>query len=142
MTHNVRHLDLHLDLEARFRGQLARAPRQPGMLRESWARPISAPYQKPHAADRPTLVFSPVALRSFRPARGKIYAGKSHPKFEEYKRLAVARPLTVMAEPLFRYLYQTSHCDQCRWQSPEHAQIHRECHFAGYPVNFEKSTEV
>jgi hypothetical protein len=56
---------------------------------------------------------------------------------EEYKRLVVARPLTVMAEPLFRYLYQASHCDHCRWKSSENAQIHRECHFAGHPVNFE-----
>jgi hypothetical protein len=56
---------------------------------------------------------------------------------EEYKRLAVARPLTVMAEPLFRYLYHASHCDNCRWKAAENAQIHRECHFAGHPVNFE-----
>jgi hypothetical protein len=56
---------------------------------------------------------------------------------EEYKRLAVARPLTVMAESLFNYLYQASHCDHCRWKAPENAQIHRECHFAGHPVNFE-----
>lgn len=58
----------------------------------------------------------------------------------EYKRLAVARPLTTMAEPLFRYLYQVSHCDHCRWQGLEHAQIHRECHFAGHPVNFEPAS--
>jgi hypothetical protein len=56
---------------------------------------------------------------------------------EEYKRLAVALPLTVMAEPLFKYLYQSSHCDHCRWKAPENAQIHRECQFAGHPVNFE-----
>jgi hypothetical protein len=56
---------------------------------------------------------------------------------EEYKRLAVARPLTVMAEPLFRYLYQATHCDHCRWKATENAQIHRECHYAGHPVNFE-----
>src|SRR3954452_21874304 len=56
---------------------------------------------------------------------------------EEYRRLAVDRPLTVMAEPLFRYLYQAGYCDQCRWRGSEHGQIHRECHFAGYPVNYE-----
>jgi hypothetical protein len=56
---------------------------------------------------------------------------------EEYRRLAVDRPLTVMAEPLFQYLYQAGYCDQCRWRGSEHGQIHRECHFAGYPVNFE-----
>ncbi len=56
---------------------------------------------------------------------------------EEYKRLAVDRPLTVMAEPLFRHFFQAEFCDRCRWRGPEHAQIHRECHFAGRPVNFE-----
>jgi hypothetical protein len=54
------------------------------------------------AADRPTLVFSPVALRAFRPARGRVYAGKSHPKSEEYKRLAAAGirvPECVVLQP-------------------------------------------
>jgi hypothetical protein len=57
---------------------------------------------------------------------------------EEYKRLAVDRPLTVMAEPLFRYFYEAGFCARCRWRGPHHAQIHRECHFAGYPINFEE----
>lgn len=55
----------------------------------------------------------------------------------EYQRLATDRPLTTMAPELFGWLFQASHCDQCRWQGAEHAQIQRECHFAGHPVNFE-----
>jgi hypothetical protein len=55
----------------------------------------------------------------------------------EYQRLATDQMLTTMAEPLFQALYGESHCSQCRWQGPEFAQIHRECHFAGRPVNFE-----
>jgi hypothetical protein len=57
---------------------------------------------------------------------------------EEYKRLAVDRPLTVMAEPLFRYFFESGYCRRCRWRGPEHAQIHRECHYAGRPINFEE----
>jgi hypothetical protein len=57
---------------------------------------------------------------------------------EEYKRLAVDRPLTVMAEPLFRYFFESGYCRRCRWRGSEHAQIHRECHYAGRPINFEE----
>ena len=57
---------------------------------------------------------------------------------EEYKRLAVDRPLTLMSEALFAHFYQTTYCDHCRWRGTEHAQIQRECRFAGYPVNFER----
>ena len=56
---------------------------------------------------------------------------------EEYKRLATAKPLTTMAEPLFAYFYGVTHCARCRWHGPEHAQVHRECHYAGRPINFE-----
>jgi hypothetical protein len=56
---------------------------------------------------------------------------------EEYKRLAMDRPLTAMAEPLFDHFFRESHCAHCRWRGPEHAQIHFECRFAGSPVNFE-----
>jgi hypothetical protein len=56
---------------------------------------------------------------------------------EEYKRLATARPLSLMAEPLFRHFFAASHCDRCRWRGAEHEQVHRECRFAGHPVNFE-----
>ena len=56
---------------------------------------------------------------------------------EEYKRLATDRPLSLMAEPLFRHFFETEYCDRCRWRGPEHEQIHRECRFAGQPINFE-----
>lgn len=56
---------------------------------------------------------------------------------EEYKRLAGGRPLTMMARPLFDYFFAATHCAHCRWRGEEFAQIHRECHFANRPVNFE-----
>ena len=56
---------------------------------------------------------------------------------EEYKRLATDRPLSLMAEPLFRHFFGTEYCDRCRWRGSEHEQIHRECRFAGHPINFE-----
>lgn len=55
----------------------------------------------------------------------------------EYKRLAVAKPLTKMDRNLFDHFFALTHCARCRYRGPEHAQIHSECHFAGYPVNFE-----
>ncbi len=58
---------------------------------------------------------------------------------EEYKRLALDRHLTIMNQPLFDYFYGESHCARCRWAGPAHEQIHRECRFAGYPINFEAS---
>ena len=60
---------------------------------------------------------------------------------EEYKRLATDRPLTLMAEPLFRHFFAAAYCDRCRWRGAEHEQIHRECRFAGHPVNFEPADE-
>ena len=56
---------------------------------------------------------------------------------EEYKRLALDRHLTTMNEPLFEHFYGASHCAGCRWAGPEHAQIHLECRFAGWPINYE-----
>jgi len=56
---------------------------------------------------------------------------------EEYQRLAIDRPLTMMARPLFDFFYEDEFCARCRWRESEHAQIQRECHFAGHPVNFE-----
>lgn len=56
---------------------------------------------------------------------------------EEYQRRALARPLSLMAEPLFLALFGERACRRCRWRGPEHAAIHRECRFAGYPINFE-----
>ena len=55
----------------------------------------------------------------------------------EYKRLAVDRPLSSMDERLFVHFYGHSHCDRCVYRGPGNAQIHAECFFAGYPVNFE-----
>lgn len=55
----------------------------------------------------------------------------------EYKRLAVDRPLTKMDRRLFEHFFGLTHCARCRYRGPEHAQVHSECHFAGYPVNFE-----
>ncbi len=55
----------------------------------------------------------------------------------EYKRLALDRPLTVMDQQLFDHFFAASHCARCRWAGPEHAQVHLECRFAGYPINFE-----
>lgn len=55
----------------------------------------------------------------------------------EYKRLAVDRPLTKMDQDLFDSFFALSHCARCVYRGPEHAQIHSECHFAGYPINFE-----
>ena len=54
------------------------------------------------ASRRPTLIFSPVALRAFKPLRGKIYAGCASPKFEEVTRLrdaGVRVPETVVLQP-------------------------------------------
>lgn len=55
----------------------------------------------------------------------------------EYKRLAAAQPLSRMDDRLFAYFFAESHCAHCRWRGQEHRQIHLECWFAGYPVNFE-----
>ena len=55
----------------------------------------------------------------------------------EYRRLALARPLTVMDRRLFDHFFADSHCARCRWAGPQHAQVHLECHFAGHPVNYE-----
>ncbi len=56
---------------------------------------------------------------------------------EEYKRLAADRPLSMMAEPLYRAFFETSHCKRCRWRGQDHRQIQIECRFAGHPINFE-----
>lgn len=56
---------------------------------------------------------------------------------EEYKRLALGDPLTMMSQPFFAHLYQQNFCQWCRWQGTEYEAFHRECRFAGRPVNFE-----
>jgi hypothetical protein len=58
------------------------------------------------AAERPSLVFSPMPIEGFRPLRGKIYMSRRMSKFEENRRLAgagvrvpeaiVLRPETVL----------------------------------------------
>ena len=55
----------------------------------------------------------------------------------EYRRLALARPLTLMDQGLFDHFFAASHCARCRWRGAEHTQIHFECRFAGHPVNYE-----
>lgn len=56
---------------------------------------------------------------------------------DEYKRLAGGRPLSMMALPLFEYFFSSTHCAHCKWRGEQYAQIHRECQFAGKPVNFD-----
>lgn len=57
---------------------------------------------------------------------------------EEYRRLAGGRPLSMMALPLFEYFFSSTHCAHCRWRGDQFSQFHRECQFAGRPVNFER----
>jgi len=71
-----------------------------------------------------------------------IYPAVLEPHIEplvlaEYKRLAVDKPLTKMDQGLFDYLFKDDYCDHCKFRGPQFAQIHAECHFAGYPINFE-----
>jgi hypothetical protein len=63
------------------------------------------------AASRPSLVFSPVRLLSFRPDRGKVYAGQPMSKLTEMRRLAAAgmpvpafeeiRPETILSPDVY-----------------------------------------
>jgi hypothetical protein len=55
----------------------------------------------------------------------------------EYKRLAVDKPLTKMDRRLFDHFFKLSYCSRCVYRGDQHEQIHSECHFAGYPINFE-----
>jgi hypothetical protein len=55
----------------------------------------------------------------------------------EYKRLAVDRPLTKMDRALFEHFYALTHCARCRYRGAGFEQVHSECYFAGWPVNFE-----
>jgi hypothetical protein len=57
------------------------------------------------AARLPSVIFSPVALKRFKPGRGKVYAGRSHKKMEEIARLVaggIPVPETVVIEPGLR----------------------------------------
>ncbi len=60
------------------------------------------------------------------------------PVLEEYKRLAINNNLAAMNRLLFDYLYGESHCQLCEYQGDEYEQFHRECHYAGKPVNFSR----
>lgn len=49
-----------------------------------------SPIARKKAATRPSLIFSPIKLMAFRPARGKIYAGTAMSKLTEMGRLSAA----------------------------------------------------
>jgi hypothetical protein len=61
---------------------------------------------------------------------------------EEYKRLAAGRPLSIMDAGLFNHFFAETHCAHCRWRGGEFTQFHRECQYAGRPVNFEAEAGV
>ena len=61
---------------------------------------------------------------------------------EEYKRLAVGNKLTLMSQSLFDHFYREGFCAHCRWRGEEFAPFHRECRFAGHPINFEPEPEA
>jgi hypothetical protein len=51
---------------------------------------IRSSITRKRAASRPTLIFSPIRLLSFSPARGRLYAGAQMSKMDEMRRLAAA----------------------------------------------------
>jgi hypothetical protein len=51
---------------------------------------IPSSITRKRAASRPTLIFSPIRLLSFKPSRGKLYAGTPMSKIDEMRRLAAA----------------------------------------------------
>jgi hypothetical protein len=60
---------------------------------------IPASLTRRRAGQRPTLVFSPGNLLTFRPLRGKVYAGSPVPKVEQIKRFqAAGLPVPPTAE--------------------------------------------
>ena len=60
---------------------------------------ISSSVTRRLAGRRPALVFSPGKLLSFRPARGKVYAGSPIPKLEQIARFQTAGlPVPASAE--------------------------------------------
>ena len=60
------------------------------------------------------------------------------PVLEEYKRLAINNTLAGMNRLLFDHLFWESHCQHCEFQGEEYEQFHRECRYAGKPVNFSR----
>lgn len=61
---------------------------------------------------------------------------------EEYKRLAAGRPLSIMDGDLFNHFFAQTHCAVCRWRGSQYQQFHKECQYAGRPVNFEPEAFV
>jgi hypothetical protein len=60
---------------------------------------IPASLTRSRAGQRPTLIFSPGNLLTFRPLRGKVYAGSPVPKIEQIKRFqAAGLPVPPTAE--------------------------------------------
>ena len=60
---------------------------------------ISSSVTRRQAGRRPSLIFSPGKLLSFRPMRGKVYAGSPIPKLEQIERFHAARlPVPATAE--------------------------------------------
>jgi hypothetical protein len=60
---------------------------------------IASSVTRRRASNRPTLIFSPGNFLSFRPVRGKVYAGSPIPKLEELARLrAAGLPVPPSAE--------------------------------------------
>jgi hypothetical protein len=60
---------------------------------------IPASLTRRRAGQRPTLIFSPGNLLTFRPLRGKVYAGSPVPKIEQIKRFqAAGLPVPPTAE--------------------------------------------
>ncbi len=45
---------------------------------------------------------------------------------------------TSMDSTLFRKLYERHTCRHCSYHADRYWQVCKECHFAGYPINFEK----
>lgn len=60
----------------------------------------SASVTRRHAAQRPTLVFSPIRLGTFRPRRGIVFEGRTMSKLDEMDRLARAGLPVPAYEPL------------------------------------------
>ena len=98
IVHSPR-LQARSDFEAVAAAMAERAPDIAVFIVENRTR---ASLTRKKAADRPTLIFSPVPIRDFVPLRGKVVSGRFHPKIDEVRRLAAAGiriPETVLVEP-------------------------------------------
>lgn len=63
------------------------------------------------ASSRPSLIFSPVPLRKFRPLRGKVYAGHVHSKHDQVVRLNAVG----VRSPDAMLLQKDTHLDPATW---------------------------